>query len=173
MTNPMSMTETMRMTRRPAARVEFRSFGIASACLLAFALAPVPSQGQTVQIRDLVRMDYDVPSRLVGYGIVVGLDGTGDRSVSQLGGGQTVRSIANLLRMLDITIPPEALRTRNAAAVLVTAEISPYLRPGGRFQVQVASLGDATSLRGGVLWMTPLWRASTASRSPPLRAWSS
>jgi len=123
---------------------------------VALAVLPFALGAQAVPIRDLVRLDFDVPTRLVGYGVVVGLDGTGDRSVAQLGGGQTVRSIANLLRRLEITIPPEALRTRNAAAVLVTAEISPYLRAGGRFSVQVASLGDATSLRGGVLWMTPL-----------------
>lgn len=129
---------------------------VAAILVILVAGSTAPAIAQTVQIRELVRMDYDVPTRLVGYGIVVGVDGTGDRSVSQLGGGQTVRSIANLLRQLDIEIPPEALRTRNAAAVLVTAEISPYLRPGGRFNIQVASLGDATSLRGGVLWMTPL-----------------
>jgi flagellar P-ring protein precursor FlgI len=64
--------------------------------------------------------------------------------------------VANLLRRFDIVVPPELLRTRNVAAVLVTAEVSPFLRPGGRFEVQVASVGDARSLRGGVLWMTPL-----------------
>jgi flagellar P-ring protein precursor FlgI len=67
-----------------------------------------------------------------------------------------VRSVANLLRRFDIEVPEQMLRTRNVAAVLVTAEASPYLRPGGRFEVHVASLGDAASLRGGVLWMTPL-----------------
>ncbi len=133
-----------------------RFLQVASAGALAIVALPLTLVAQGVPIRDLVRMDFDVPTRLVGYGIVVGLDGTGDRSVAQLGGGQTVRSIANLLRTLEITIPPEALRTRNAAAVLVTAEVSPYLRAGGRFNVQVASLGDATSLRGGQLWMTPL-----------------
>jgi flagellar P-ring protein precursor FlgI len=94
--------------------------------------------------------------RLLGYGIVVGLDGTGDRSVGGRNGGQTVQSIANLLRRFDIEIPAEVLRTRNAAAVLVTAEVSPYLRPGGRFDITISSLGDARSLRGGTLWMTPL-----------------
>jgi len=62
----------------------------------------------------------------------------------------------NLLRRFGIQVPVEAMKTRNVAAVLVTAEISPYLRPGGRFEVHVSSLGDARSLRGGVLWMTPL-----------------
>jgi len=120
------------------------------------ALIPNTGSAQDARIRDLVLADREVPVRLVGYGVVVGLDGTGDRVVPGSGGGATVRSVANLLRRFDIEVPEEALRTRNAAAVLVTAEISPWLRPGGRFEVQVASLGDASSLRGGVLWMAPL-----------------
>jgi flagellar P-ring protein precursor FlgI len=68
----------------------------------------------------------------------------------------TVQSVANLLRRFDVEVPPEVLRTRNVASVLVTAEVSPYLRSGGRFDVHVSSVGDARSLRGGVLWMTPL-----------------
>ncbi|HYC33285.1 MAG TPA: flagellar basal body P-ring protein FlgI, partial [Gemmatimonadales bacterium] len=95
--------------------------------------------------------------RLVGYGLVVGLEGTGDRSFGGLAGETpTVRSIVNLLKRFNIVVPPEAMVSRNVAAVLVTAETSPWLRAGGRFEVQVSSLGDATSLRGGVLWMTPL-----------------
>jgi len=115
-----------------------------------------PASAQDVRVRDLTIVDGALPVRIVGYGIVVGLDGTGDRGAGGRSGGQTVQSIANLLRKFDIEIPAEVLRTRNAAAVLVTAEISPYLRPGGRFDVNVASLGDARSLRGGTLWMTPL-----------------
>ena len=108
------------------------------------------------RIRDLVLADGAAPVRVVGYGLVAGLDGTGDRGAGGAQGGQTVQSIVNLLRRFDITVPPNVLRTRNVAAVLVTAEVSPYLRPGGRFDVQIASIGDAPSLRGGVLYMTPL-----------------
>jgi flagellar P-ring protein precursor FlgI len=68
----------------------------------------------------------------------------------------TVQSVANMLRRFDISVPPELLRTRNVAAVVVTAEVTPWLRPGGRFDIHVSSVGDARSLRGGVLWMTPL-----------------
>lgn len=120
------------------------------------AVAVRPLEGQEARIRDLAILDGAVPVRLVGYGLVVGLDGSGDRVTSGSAGGATVRSVANLLRRFDIEVPEEALRTRNAAAVLVTAELSPWLRAGGRFEIQVASLGDASSLRGGVLWMTPL-----------------
>lgn len=125
--------------------------------LVAFVLAnALPLAAQDVLVRDLLLQERDVPRRLMGYGLVVGLDGSGDRTIGNLSGAQTVRSVANLLRRFDVEVPPELLRTRNVAAVLVTAEVSPYLRAGGRFEVQVASVGDATSLRGGMLWTTPL-----------------
>jgi flagellar P-ring protein precursor FlgI len=111
----------------------------------------------TERIGDLVSHTGGVPRRLIGYGLVIGLDGTGDRSFGSAGAGTpTVRSIANALRRFGLEVPPERLRARNVAAVIVTAEASPYLRAGGRFEVQVSSIGDATSLRGGVLWITPL-----------------
>lgn len=123
--------------------------------LLGALLTPALLPAQ-VRIRDLTIADATVPVRLVGYGLVTGLDGTGDLTVGGRAGGQTVQSVVNLLRRFDIEVPPTMLRTRNVAAVLVTAEVSPYLRPGGRFEIQISSLGDARSLRGGVLWMTPL-----------------
>ena len=133
--------------------------------------------GAQVRVGDLTTRTGEVPVRIVGYGLVVGLDGSGDRSFGTSSGSvQTVRSVVNLLRRFNIEVPPERLRLRNVAAVLVTAEISPFLRPGGRFEVQVASLGDATSLRGGVLWMTPLVSdpdqapIATAQGAMPLQA---
>ncbi len=117
--------------------------------------AAAPLHAQEVRIQDLTLANQDVPVRLVGYGLVVGLDGTGDRVIGGFSSGHTVRSVANLLRRFEVEVPEQLLRTRNVAAVLVTAEVSPYLRPGGRFEIQVSSLGDAVSLRGGVLWMTP------------------
>lgn len=115
-----------------------------------------PLDAQTVRVRDLTVAEADIPVRLQGYGLVVGLDGTGDRVIGGFSAGHTVRSVANLLRNFGIEVPENVLRTRNVAAVLVSAEVSPYLRPGGRFPLQLASVGDATSLRGGMLWMTPL-----------------
>lgn len=108
------------------------------------------------RIRDLTTAEGAMPVRLMGYGLVVGLDGTGDRAIGGQTAGQTVQSVVNILRRFDIEVPPNLLRMRNVAAVLVTAEMSPYLRSGGRFEIQVASMGDARSLRGGVLYMTPL-----------------
>jgi flagellar P-ring protein precursor FlgI len=135
---------------RPYARIAF----IAGMVLAAYA-ATASAQG-VVPIRDLIIENQAAPVRLVGYGIVTGLPGTGDMTMSGRGSAHTVQSVASLLRRFDVSVPPELLRTRNVAAVLVTAEVSPWLRAGGRFDVQVASVGDARSLRGGVLWMTPL-----------------
>ncbi|HEU4587347.1 MAG TPA: flagellar basal body P-ring protein FlgI [Gemmatimonadales bacterium] len=141
--------------RRPAAaRLALQ------ALVLGAALASLPPErlaAQAARIADLTTRPGDTPRRLVGYGLVVGLDGTGDRSFGGFNGQTpTVRSVVNLLQRFGIQVPPEQLIARNVAAVLVTAEASPYLRAGGRFEVQVSSLGDATSLRGGVLWITPL-----------------
>lgn len=117
-------------------------------------------------VGDLTFREGEIPVRLVGYGLVVGLDGTGDRSFgSNVGAVHTVRSVTNLLRRFNVEIPAERLRLRNVAAVVVTAELLPHTRPGGRFEVQVASLGDATSLKGGVLWITPMLASPDA---PPL-----
>lgn len=107
-------------------------------------------------VRDLVIEDQSVPVRLMGYGLVVGLDNTGDNGYGGRSSQQTVQSVVNLLKRFDVAVPAELLRTRNVAAVLVTAEVSPYLRAGGKFEIHVSSVGDARSLRGGVLWMTPL-----------------
>ena len=121
------------------------------------ALASLGSRGTAqTPVRDLVIEDQAVPVRLMGYGLVVGLDNTGDNGYGGRSSQQTVQSVVNLLRRFDVSVPPELLRTRNVAAVLVTAEVSPYLRAGGKFEIHVSSVGDARSLRGGVLWMTPL-----------------
>lgn len=119
-------------------------------------LLPGAAGGQDPRIRDLTQAAGAGPVRLVGYGLVVGLDGSGDRGMGGRGTGQTVLSIANLLRRFNVEVPAEVLQPRNVAAVMVTAEVSPFLRSGGRFDVHVSSLGDARSLRGGVLFVTPL-----------------
>jgi flagellar P-ring protein precursor FlgI len=90
-------------------------------------------------------------NQLVGYGLVVGLAGDGD-SNSQ----STLRSVANVLARYGINVDSTQLKTKNAAAVMVTADIGPFLKSGSRIDVTVASLGDAKSLQGGVLLQTPL-----------------
>ena len=132
------------------------AFGAALASARPAAAQAATQDAGAVRIRDLTQAEGAAPIRLMGYGLAVGLDGSGDRSGGGKGGGMTVQSVVNLLRNFNVEVPADLVRTRNAAAVLVTAEVSPYLRAGGRFEVQVASLGDARSLRGGLLYMTPL-----------------
>jgi len=135
---------------------------LVSAALL---LLPVMARAQNdIKIRDLTSAEGALPVRLVGYGLAVGLDGTGDRAIGGQTAGPTIQSVINILRRFNIEVPAELIRMRNVAAVLVTAEVSPYLRAGGRFEVNVASMGDARSLRGGTLYMTPL--VADANGSP-------
>jgi len=125
--------------------------------IIAALLLPVIVHAQVdVKIRDLTSPEGALPIRLVGYGLVVGLDGTGDRAIGGQSGGATVQSVVNILRRFNIEVPADMLRMRNVAAVLVTAEVSPFLRSSGRFEVNVSSMGDAKSLRGGTLYLTPL-----------------
>ena len=95
-----------------------------------------------------VRTNY-----LTGYGIVVGLSGTGDGTTSRF----TLLSIANMLRKMGIFIDPNQVRTKNAAAVIVTANMPPFAKSGMRFDVTVASIGDAKDIGNGVLIRTPLF----------------
>ena len=146
-----SLTRQQRLMREAWALAALIMFLIA-----ALLVSAAPARAQDVRIRDLTVEDRAVPVRLMGYGLVVGLDNTGDRVAGGRSGGMTVTSVVNLLRRFDIEVPPDVVRMRNVAAVLVTAEISPYMRAGGKFEIHVSSVGDARSLRGGVLWMTPL-----------------
>lgn len=115
----------------------------------------VPSAAQ-VRIKDITSVENANQTSLIGYGLVVGLDGSGDRSGSRRGAVFTVQTITNMLERFGITVPREQLRTRNAAAVMVTSKLPAFSRRGSQFDVTVASLGDASSLEGGVLLMTPL-----------------
>lgn len=115
----------------------------------------IESQAQT-RLSDLVELEDMQRKELIGYGLVTGLDRTGDRSMGNRGAAFTVQSVANMLENFGITVDTERLRTRNVAAVMVTASISPYHAPGSEINVTVSSLGDARSLQGGVLLQTPL-----------------
>jgi flagellar P-ring protein precursor FlgI len=110
----------------------------------------------TARLKDLVVPEGAAPIQLTGYGLVVGLDRTGDRARGRRGAPYTVQSIANMLRTFGITVDPSVLGARNAAAVMVTATMSPYSGPGTPVDVTAAALGDARSLSGGILLQTPL-----------------
>lgn len=114
----------------------------------------VPQDAQAERIRDLTTLQGVRSNSLMGYGLVVGLDGTGDQTMQT---PFTTQSLSNMLSQLGITVPPGTnMQLRNVAAVMVTAELPPFSRPGEKIDVVVSSLGNAKSLRGGTLLMTPL-----------------
>lgn len=153
MTTSLILTLATRMLAYYTARI-VRT--VAAAATLLLLLPSVAFAQNDVKIRDLTQAEGALPVRLVGYGLAVGLDNTGDRAIGGQTGGPTVQSVINILRRFNVEIPADVIRMRNVAAVLVTAEVSPFLRAGGRFEVHVSSMGDARSLKGGTLFMTPL-----------------
>src|SRR5690554_3078197 len=109
---------------------------------------------QAERIREIANFAGVRDNVLVGYGLVVGLDGTGDQTMQAPFTGQ---SLSNMLSQLGITVPEGTnMQLRNVAAVMVTADLPPFSRPGQRMDVTVSSVGNARSLRGGTLLMTPL-----------------
>ena len=108
---------------------------------------------QGTRIKDLVEVEGVRGNDLVGYGLVVGLDGSGD---GLRNAPFTEEAMANLLERLGINVSGEQFRPRNVAAVLVTAALPPFARAGNRVDVTVSTIGDAKSLLGGTLIMTPL-----------------
>ncbi|WP_161865884.1 flagellar basal body P-ring protein FlgI [Pseudomonas yangonensis] len=112
-----------------------------------------PLSTKAVPLMDLVDIEGIRGNQLIGYGLVVGLDGTGDKNQVRF----TSQSVANMIKQFGINLPPNVdPKLKNVAAVTVTAEIPPSYSPGQSVDVTVASLGDAKSLRGGQLLMTPL-----------------
>lgn len=110
------------------------------------------SIGWAERLKDMAVVSGQRPNQLVGYGLVVGLDGTGDSAGPNPVTGQT---IVTMLNSLGVSIPPGVnLQARNAAAVMVTAELGALARPGQAMDVTVSSLANARSLRGGTLIMT-------------------
>ncbi len=106
------------------------------------------------RLKDLASIGGVRQNQLIGYGLVVGLDGSGDQTTQT---PFTVQSIINMLGNLGITLPPgQSLQLKNVAAVMVTASLPPFARPGQQIDVTVSSMGNARSLKGGTLVMTPL-----------------
>ncbi len=106
------------------------------------------------RIRDLVTVQGVRDNALIGYGLVVGLDGSGDQTMQT---PFTTQSLSNMLSQLGITVPPGTnMQLKNVAAVMVTAKLPPFSRTGQNIDVVVSSMGNAKSLRGGTLLMTPL-----------------
>ena len=115
-----------------------------------------PAWSGAVRIKDIVDINGVRENQLVGYGLVVGLDGTGDGKKSLF----TVQSMASMLEKMGITINPGEIAVSNVAAVMVTAKLPPFARTGNRIDALVSSIGDAKNLQGGTLLMTPLKAAN-------------
>ncbi|HYK50964.1 MAG TPA: flagellar basal body P-ring protein FlgI, partial [Terriglobales bacterium] len=107
---------------------------------------------QTVLVRDITTIAGVRDNPLVGYSIVVGLNGTGDRQQTLF----TTQTLANIMQRMGVQIPASSVIVKNIAAVFVTASLPPFARPGMSLDVTVSSIGDAKSLEGGVLLLAPL-----------------
>ncbi|XKG90215.1 flagellar basal body P-ring protein FlgI [Vreelandella venusta] len=130
----------------------FRRWGLRLITLL--LLCAVTSVSASERVRELAGFAGVRDNQLVGYGLVVGLDSTGDQTTQA---PFTSQSLTNMLSQLGVTVPPGTnLQLRNVAAVMVTADLPPFSRPGQRLDIVVSSIANARSLRGGTLLMTPL-----------------
>ena len=122
--------------------------------LLIAALVVLAQPLQAERIKDLATIQGVRNNQLLGYGLVVGLDGSGDKGGSS---PFTRQSLRNLLTQLGIVVPPDVqLNPKHVAAVTVHADLPPFSKPGQQFDITVSSIGDAKSLRGGSLLMTPM-----------------
>jgi flagellar P-ring protein precursor FlgI len=122
------------------------------ASLLLLLTVCLHASAEAARIKDVAQVEGFRANQLFGYGLVVGLDGTGDRDNTEF----TVQTLANLLQEYKIRVNPADVRVKNVAAVMVTAEVPPFVQPGTRLDAMISSVGDARSLSGGVLLLTPL-----------------
>ncbi len=115
----------------------------------------LPLSGDAARIKDIASIEGVRENQLIGYGLVVGLDRTGD---SVVGGQFTAQAIISMLNSMGINlkVDPIQLLTKNTASVMVTAKLPPFARPGMKLDIQVSSLANAKSLKGGTLLLTPL-----------------
>ncbi|HEV2575604.1 MAG TPA: flagellar basal body P-ring protein FlgI [Acidobacteriaceae bacterium] len=124
---------------------------LAFAILLAFALHG-SAQLRQVHIRDITDVQGIRDNQLIGYGLVVGLAGTGDRQQTYF----TIQTLANMLQKMGVQIPTGTAIVKNVAAVMVTTQVPPFAEPGMKIDITVSSVGDAKSIEGGVLLLTAL-----------------
>ena len=123
--------------------------------ILLVTILAVPSYA-AVKIRDLADVQGIRDNQLFGYGLVVGLNGSGDKQQTEF----TVQSLVNMLDRMGITVPQGDVKVKNVAAVMVTAKLPAFAKAGNKIDVTVSSVGDAKSLEGGTLLLTPLTGAN-------------
>jgi len=117
-----------------------------------FASSGTAESSMKVLVRDISSVEGVRPNSLIGYGLVVGLNGTGDRRQTVF----TTQTLASVLQRMGVQVPPGSIRVNNVASVFVTASLPPFARSGTRVDVTVSSLGDAKSIEGGLLLLTSL-----------------
>ena len=123
--------------------------------LLLPSLTAVAVEPVQIKIRDLASVEGVRENPLIGYGMIVGLNGTGDKQQTVF----AVQTLAGILQRMGVQIPAGAVRVKNVASVFVTANLAPFARPGAQLDVTVSSIGDAKSLEGGLLLLTALYGA--------------
>jgi flagellar P-ring protein FlgI len=123
---------------------------VLTSALLAGSLAQAGAP--TTRLKELVSLEGVRENQLIGYGIVVGLKGTGDRQQTLF----TAQSLANMLRQMGVTVNPTVILVRNTAAAMVTGKLPAFAQPGMQIDVTVSAMGDSASLQGGTLLMTSL-----------------
>ena len=124
---------------------------IALGALVATLFGALPAPAST-RLKELVSLEGMRDNQLVGYGLVVGLNGTGDRKQTIF----SAQSLANMLQRMGVTINPTQITVKNTAAVMVTATLPPFAQPGTHIDVTAAAIGDAQNLQGGLLVLTSL-----------------
>ncbi len=105
-----------------------------------------------IRLKELVTLEGVRDNQLMGYGLVVGLNGTGDKKQTEF----SIQSVVNLLERMGITVSASTVQVKNTASVMITATLPPYSQPGSKIDVTISALGDASSLQGGVLLMAGL-----------------
>src|SRR3989449_10934249 len=115
-------------------------------CLVCVAAILMSQAPQGARLKELVSFEGIRENQLIGYGLVVGLAGTGDRRQTVF----SAQSLTNLLQQMGVSVAPTAIQVRNTAAVMITATLPPFAQPGSKIDVTAGAIGDAANLQGGL-----------------------
>jgi flagellar P-ring protein FlgI len=124
--------------------------------LTIFVLTGVLASAEGARLKDFASIEGVRDNQLIGYGIVVGLAGTGDKQLTLF----STQTLSNLLQRMGVTVNPTVMQVHDMASVMVTATLPPFAQPGTRIDATAAAIGDATNLQGGILLLTPLKAAN-------------
>src|SRR5882757_2286917 len=125
-------------------------FRLSLCCFVLLQISGAATVG--TRLKDLVSIEGVRDNQLVGYGLVVGLNGTGDKRQTVF----SAQALTNILQRMGVSVAPTAILVRNMAAVMVTATLPPFAQPGTRIDFTAAAIGDSSNLQGGLLLLTPL-----------------